>query len=66
MEVLSHGTEDEAADAMRAHIAHGLAHTLNVLAPYFRLRKASGKTFSRTKSEPLRELHDFKIAGEVE
>jgi DNA-binding GntR family transcriptional regulator len=66
MEVLSHGTVEEAADAMRGHIAHGLKHTLEVLAPYFRLRKASGKTFSRTRSEPLRELHDFKIAGEVE
>jgi DNA-binding GntR family transcriptional regulator len=66
IEVLSHGTVEEAATAMRAHIAHGLKHTMEVLEPYFRLRKVSGRTFSRTKSEPLRELHDFKIAGEVE
>jgi DNA-binding GntR family transcriptional regulator len=66
IEVLSHGTVEEAATAMRGHIAHGLNHTMEVLEPYFRLRKASGRTFSRTKSEPLGELRDFKIAGEVE
>lgn len=66
VEVLSHGTAEEAADAMRAHIAHGLKHTLQLLEPYFRLRKLSGRTFSRTQPDPLRRLHDFKIAGEVE
>ena len=66
MEVLSHGTEDEAGEAMRAHIAHGLRITMDMLEPYFRLRKVSGRTFSRTRSEPLRGLHDFKIAAEVE
>lgn len=65
VEVLSHGTVDEAADAMRAHVAHGLRHTMEVLEPYFRLRKASGKTFSRTQSHQLDALYDFKIAGEV-
>lgn len=66
IEVLSHGTVDEAAEAMRAHIAHGLRITLEVLEPYFRLRKASGKTFSRTQSPHLDALYDFKIAGEVD
>src|SRR5207247_1921142 len=65
IEVLSHGTLDEAAEAMRAHIAVGLRHTMRVLEPYFRLRKMSGKTFSRAARPDAGELHDFKIAGEV-
>jgi DNA-binding GntR family transcriptional regulator len=66
IEVLSHGTVDEAAEAMRAHVAVGLRHTMAVLEPYFRLRKVSGRTFSRVQRGHLGELHDFKIAGEVE
>ena len=64
IEVLSHGNTDEAAAAMRAHIAHGLRHTLEALEPYFRLRKVRGKTFSRTRSHHPDDLPDFKIAGE--
>jgi hypothetical protein len=33
---------------MRTHITCGLAHTMEVLEPYFRLRTASGKTFYRS------------------
>lgn len=66
IEILSHGTVEEAADAMRAHVAMGLRHTLAVLAPYFRLRRTSGKTFSRVQRQPVSDLHDFKIAAEVE
>ena len=50
---------------MRAHIAFGLRHTLEVLQPYFRMRKASGKTFFRSERKQIAELHDFKIAGDV-
>jgi len=64
LEILSHGTVEEAAQAMRAHIAHGMASTLALLEPYFRLRKARGTTFARTP-RPDR-LQEFKIAGEVD
>jgi DNA-binding GntR family transcriptional regulator len=37
-----------AADAVRAHIAVGRRHVLDLLSPYFRLRRAQGKRFSRT------------------
>jgi DNA-binding GntR family transcriptional regulator len=65
LEILGHGDLDEAAEAMRAHIAFGLRHTLEVLQPYFRMRKASGKTFFRSERKQIAELHDFKIAGDV-
>ena len=65
LEILGHGTIDEAAEAMRAHIAFGLRHTLEVLQPYFRMRKVSGKTFFRSERKQIAELHDFKIAGDV-
>jgi hypothetical protein len=51
---------------MRAHIALGLRHTLAVLEPYFRLRRTSGKTFSRVQRQPVADLQDFKVAAEVE
>ena len=37
-----------AAEAVREHIAVGRRHVLDVLSPYFRLRRAQGKRFSRT------------------
>jgi DNA-binding GntR family transcriptional regulator len=52
MAVLCQGDPEQAADAMRAHIAGGLKHTMKVLEPYFRLRKASGTTFFRSSQQP--------------
>lgn len=49
LDVLCEGDADEAAQAMREHIACGLQHTMEVLEPYFRLRKASGTTFHRSQ-----------------
>jgi DNA-binding GntR family transcriptional regulator len=43
-----------AAEAVRQHIAVAQERTLTVLQPYFRLRKATGKTFYRT-DRPLRD-----------
>jgi DNA-binding GntR family transcriptional regulator len=37
-----------AADAVRAHIAVGMGRALEVLQPYFTLRKATGRTFYRS------------------
>lgn len=49
VDVLAGGGPDEAAEAMRQHIAVGLEHTLEVLTPYFKLRKANGETFFRSE-----------------
>ncbi len=66
LEILSHGTAEEAAAAMRAHVAVGLRSTLAALEPYFRLRKVNGQTFSRVARRAPADLQDFKIAAEVE
>lgn len=47
--VLCTGNADKSATAMRDHIEAGLRHTMEVLEPYFRLRKASGTTFHRSQ-----------------
>lgn len=36
------------AEAVRQHIAVGMEHSLQVLQPYFKLRKATGRTFHRS------------------
>jgi DNA-binding GntR family transcriptional regulator len=38
-----------AAEAVRHHIAVGMEHSLEVLQPYFKLRKATGRTFHRSE-----------------
>lgn len=47
-EALVSGDETRAAEAIRQHIAVGLQHALTALQPYFKLRKAAGKTFFRS------------------
>ena len=54
---LSKGKPNVAADAMRDHIAVGLERTLEVLQPYFKMRKRAGETFFR--SERKRQLQGF-------
>lgn len=46
----------KAAAAVREHIAVGMQHTIEVLEPFFKLRKANGRTFSRgeKQSRPAR------------
>jgi GntR family transcriptional regulator, rspAB operon transcriptional repressor len=51
IEALSAGNPDLAATAMREHILCGLQHTMEVLEPYFQLRKASGSTFIRSQQK---------------
>ncbi len=65
-DALAQGTPDEAAQAMRTHIADGLQHTIEILEPYFRMRKASGPTFSRAPREQLGELVELKLEDELE
>jgi DNA-binding GntR family transcriptional regulator len=47
------GDPQKAADAVHDHLAVGMAHTLEVLQPYFRLRKASGRTFVRSERKMM-------------
>jgi len=58
VEVLVNGTPFEAGEAMRAHVAQGMENTLNRLKPYFRIRKAYGKTFFRSEKRQKRQLID--------
>ena len=51
LDVLCAGDAERSAQAMREHIACGLQHTMEVLEPYFRLRKASGTTFHRSQQK---------------
>lgn len=43
------GDSERAAAAVRQHIAEGMEKSLEVLQPYFRLRKATGRTFYRSE-----------------
>jgi DNA-binding GntR family transcriptional regulator len=43
------GNPQLASDAVRQHIAVGMERSLDVLQPYFRLRKATGRTFYRSE-----------------
>jgi DNA-binding GntR family transcriptional regulator len=45
---LCSGDAARAAEAVRHHIAVGMEHSLQVLQPYFKLRKATGRTFYRS------------------
>jgi len=49
LDALTSGNPDRAAAAMREHIAVGLARTLEVLEPYFRMRRAHRDTFIRSE-----------------
>jgi DNA-binding GntR family transcriptional regulator len=48
LDALIDGTPKQAADAMRQHVAGGMAHTLEVLQPYLKSRKADRGTFFRS------------------
>ena len=48
LDALTSGDAVKAADAVREHLAVGMQRTLDVLEPYFRLRKANGRTFFRS------------------
>jgi len=47
-QVLVEKDAEAAAEAMRAHVVFSMQNTMQRLAPYFRLRSASRKTYSRT------------------
>jgi len=47
-EALCSGDPNLAADEVRRHLEVGMHHALDVLQPYFKLRKATGRTFYRS------------------
>ena len=55
-EVLVAGTPFEAAEAMRQHVNRGMENTMDRLKPYFRIRKAYGKTFFRSEKRQKQQL----------
>jgi DNA-binding GntR family transcriptional regulator len=55
-EVLINGAPQEAAQAMREHVNRGLENTMARLKPYFRIRKAFGKTYFRSEKRQKQQL----------
>jgi DNA-binding GntR family transcriptional regulator len=52
-EALCDGAPHEVADAVRRHLAVAMARSLEVLQPYFKLRKLTGTTFYRSDRRPV-------------
>ena len=58
IEVLTSGTPHEAAEAMRQHVNRGMENTMARLKPYFRIRKAFGRTYFRSEKRQRQQLID--------
>jgi DNA-binding GntR family transcriptional regulator len=58
VEVLNTGKPEEAAEAMRQHVNRGMENTMARLKPYFRIRKAYGKTYFRSEKRQRQQLVD--------
>ena len=56
VDVLVSGTPDEAAEAMRQHVNHGLENAMARLKPYFRIRKVFGRTYFRSEKRQKQQL----------
>ena len=66
VEALANGTREVAAEAMRQHVAVGMERTLEVLKPYFKIHKASAKTFFRSeKKQRLQRIGSTADPSEV-
>ena len=52
-DALCDGAPHQVADAVREHLAVGMARSLEVLQPYFKLRKLTGTTFYRSDRRPV-------------
>jgi DNA-binding GntR family transcriptional regulator len=57
-EVLITGTPEEAAVAMREHVNHGMQNAMERLKPFFRIRKAFGRTYFRSEKRQKQQLVD--------
>jgi DNA-binding GntR family transcriptional regulator len=51
-EALCDGVPQQVADAVRQHLAVAMARSIEVLQPYFKLRKLTGTTFYRSERRP--------------
>jgi DNA-binding GntR family transcriptional regulator len=58
VEVLISGRPDEAAEAMREHVNRGMQNTMERLKPFFRIRKAFGRTYFRSEKRQKQQLVD--------
>jgi DNA-binding GntR family transcriptional regulator len=58
VEVLIAGSPEEAAEAMRSHVNRGMQNTMERLKPFFRIRKAFGRTYFRSEKRQKRQLID--------
>ena len=56
MKVLVKKDADSAAEAMRNHVMRSMENTMQRLQPYFKLRKACGKTFARSEKRQNKHL----------
>ena len=50
------GDPVKAAEAMREHVHRGMENTMRRLKPYFRIRKAYGKTFFRSEKRQKQQI----------
>jgi DNA-binding GntR family transcriptional regulator len=57
-EVLIVGRPNEAAEAMREHVNRGMNNTMERLKPFFRIRKAYGRTYFRSEKRQKQQLID--------
>jgi DNA-binding GntR family transcriptional regulator len=58
VQILVSGLPDEAAEAMRAHVNRGMHNAMERLKPFFRIRKAFGRTYFRSEKRQRRQLID--------
>src|SRR5438128_8553180 len=58
VDILVAGDPDAAGEAMRQHVARSFKNAMERLKPYFRLRKAYGKTFFRSEKRQKKQLID--------
>jgi DNA-binding GntR family transcriptional regulator len=58
IEMLISGRPEDAAEAMREHVNCGMENAMERLKPYFRLRKAFGRTYYRSeRRQKLQIIH---------
>jgi DNA-binding GntR family transcriptional regulator len=58
VEALLQGNPEAAAEAMRQHVRTGMENTMARMKPYFRIRKACGKTYFRSEKRQKLQLAD--------
>jgi GntR family transcriptional regulator, rspAB operon transcriptional repressor len=56
VDIIAAGDPVKAAEAMREHVHRGMENTMRRLKPYFRLRKAHGKTFFRSEKRQKQQI----------